>query len=645
MKDPLQPGSTPYELLTISQDASAEQIDAAFKDKLRSESLQQLQAARRSLQDPVERAVVDAFLYPRALLASPDQLLPPQRARQEAAWRQAFTARFPDAAALHCLAICWYWSARSADTTSADGQWRLAAAAWAALLANGRRWERPAAAYDQVTDRIGARLLNDLANAEQTHRDAGRAEAADRLRAVARDFESERESARQVAGAGLMLEGGPFTCGAMLIDALDLRGPVERALDRHERERPGDAGVARVRAALSGLRRIEWLLTNHDPDTALNLLEALPPRDRQSAEVASLEARAQLAIAKRHADAGQGEQALAIWERVLASHDRDAATQAQRAIVRFCRVTASGSQASRTNETVRLLERGYEATDDVEVGHDLAALLLTRSLDEIAQTLKGVDLRTAPAPAAAIGTLRVALKSLDRATQLGSPRSEDQARWVRGVLNDYEMSRRVRGEVAFNDLPAATRRRLVEALAGRGTLLPLLKTTERRYVAAAIAAGAIVALIGIAAAGYGAPGLAWQGVAFLPGYAVCLAGVAVAGTMVLEQRERARCIPFRPGQYIFPLDAVDITAERLVIRPLETAKLEEIDQYNKGKYTRTDFTFTFADGQTQVFQARPKAIADNIVTQLKEARLHEQAARRGTGLDALAGLDVFRKTP
>src|SRR5688500_4345079 len=99
MKDPLQPGSTPYELLAIAPDASADRIDAAFKEMLRSGSLQQLQSARRALQDPIERAVVDAFLYPRAAALTPAQLVPPQRANQEAAWRQAFTARFPDATA------------------------------------------------------------------------------------------------------------------------------------------------------------------------------------------------------------------------------------------------------------------------------------------------------------------------------------------------------------------------------------------------------------------------------------------------------------------------------------------------------------------------------------------------------------------
>jgi hypothetical protein len=650
MKDPLQPGSTPYEVLGVPRGATSEQIDRAFKEKLRTVPIPKLSAARLALQDPVERAAVDAFLYDSADLgrlsvSDPEVLRRPHRSTTERAWRAAFVARFPDPGILHCLSVCWYWSAMTADGAGDSApapEWMLAVAGWAALLASGARWATLRAdERGQVMTRIAERLKNDLVNQEQAQRDAGNTRVADAFRGLARDFDSEAAAARSVAAIGYGLAGGPLTCGPQLLSALGLFEMLEADLDRRERQMPSDTTTARVRLALSRVARAEWLLRHGEPEAAIDLVNALPAAQRQSPGARRVSAEAKHLIGVRHGEAGRVHEALAVWQEVITAGLPEFSQHARHSIVRLCKTTAAEWQNTRRDEAIGLLENGLALTQEIELGHDLATLLYTRSVQRVNAALQGVDVRQAPPPPAAIDALRAELQHLNRATALGSPRSEEEARFVRGVLNQDALSRRTQGELDFNSLSSAARRRLIDAMSGRGDPKPLVTMPPRdgglRLRWAAVAG---VFLVIVFLGGFGQPGgFAYHGLGFVPVYAVLLSGLTVAVADMAYRRVLARAVPYPVGSHLFALDVVDAGPDSLQLRPLQTAKMDVVQYYNAGRYLHTLITFTFGDGAISTFRVSPQARADQVLQDLEKARQTERAVLQGGELGLIRELD------
>src|SRR6185436_4977847 len=104
MKDPLHTEVTPYEILGVPRDASSDAIERGFREGLvQRQNVPRLTAAKRALQDPAERAVVDAFLYEPGFLsqmlpnpASDPAALRARRDQTGQVWAQTLGLRFPD---------------------------------------------------------------------------------------------------------------------------------------------------------------------------------------------------------------------------------------------------------------------------------------------------------------------------------------------------------------------------------------------------------------------------------------------------------------------------------------------------------------------------------------------------------------------
>src|SRR5579859_7884887 len=112
MKDPLQREQSPYEILGIPETASREAVERAFKSALR-HGAQRATKARFALVNAVERAVIDAFLYPAESLAVLDPsplddetaLSIERRDATLASWQRQVHATFPpDVELVRCLA-------------------------------------------------------------------------------------------------------------------------------------------------------------------------------------------------------------------------------------------------------------------------------------------------------------------------------------------------------------------------------------------------------------------------------------------------------------------------------------------------------------------------------------------------------------
>src|SRR3712207_444936 len=110
MKDPLHTEETPYEILGVEQGATPEDIERAFRSGLmRRGNVEKLSTAKRVLQRPADRALVDLFLYDRDALArvspsplhEPSCLLVSQRGATAQMWTEQLKAYFPDTGIAH----------------------------------------------------------------------------------------------------------------------------------------------------------------------------------------------------------------------------------------------------------------------------------------------------------------------------------------------------------------------------------------------------------------------------------------------------------------------------------------------------------------------------------------------------------------
>ena len=179
--------------------------------------------------------------------------------------------------------------------------------------------------------------------------------------------------------------------------------------------------------------------------------------------------------------------------------------------------------------------------------------------------------------------------------------------------------------IHFNALPEAVRKRLIDCFDGAGVPRPIVSETSSSGGAivgwlalALISLGGIVML---ASDSFGNIYYATQDWYFVAGYVVAFFLLCYSLLAVLRHLKMKRAYPFKLGRYLFPLDYIEATSERLKITPMRAlVDFSGVHHHTNGVYTHTMLHFDFEGGERQSFNVAGKERANGILADLSDQR-------------------------
>ncbi len=468
MKDPLQTEQTPYELLGVGKDAGNADIDQAFRNGLvKRLNVQRLTAARRALQTPAERAMLDLFHYdPRVLsgltpnpLDDHSVLEPPRRAATAIAWESRFRAVFPDLGLAHSLAVLWYWWAiyqeahpqatTPPETLPADQLWQRVIAYWAMLWASKEFWEGQAGTPADLSGELNTRLVEGFRNKfhdlVQRARSHGEAEVAARYEGLVLALSTEIRTAKHVGSNGIRTSRGKIACGPLMLQQVGLFETVRAQVEVALKKSPSSAGLRSLREALSPYSSIAILIDSKKLQEAVRRIEALPANERNSLEVSQLLARALYELGKQQASVGQFNEALESWGSGLRCKQESIDVAIKSELVSTCQTQAAKLQRQ-PDDAIALLEKALALVEGDTLKLTLAEILKTRGIETINKAQKAGQTGMTRE---LIAEMERGLADLERAATLGSKGAAEQAAIARSILEQAKSG--------FLDLPQKAR--------------------------------------------------------------------------------------------------------------------------------------------------------------------------------------------
>lgn len=198
--------------------------------------------------------------------------------------------------------------------------------------------------------------------------------------------------------------------------------------------------------------------------------------------------------------------------------------------------------------------------------------------------------------------------------------------------------------IAFNALPEATRKRLVEVLHGRDQPAALFSTAPGK--GAAFFGWGIVALIGLGPAAvllFDNFGSSWRGMLGPEIIGALLVLGWIAAYAVFRGIRRGMLggsSPVPPGVWVFPMDVIDTTGKDVRIAPLASLKeLKAVHQHTNGIYTGTTFNFIFDGAKNLSFSISGKAKAEVALANFQATRRAVFAAIEAQDWERVAAYD------
>ena len=641
MKDPLQPGRTPYEILGLPAGAAADEIDRAFRTRLAgSREVQKLTAARRALQDPQERPLIDLFLLSDRVLGTlspsalsdPSALAPPRRWATLRAWDAQLRARFPDPDLLQTMGVVWFWGALhcegdpgcvAGDAPPLREQWERAIACWTALAAHDAYWVRYPAG-GAVRNLVIERLRGRLQDCEQPYRDRGELAGAELYQELEEALDTELQAtspAAPVAANGQMLAVGPLMAHFVASDP----------------GTPASSPVARVRT----------LLRRGNPQAAAQAFASMSESERLSDEGRDLGADVYHAIGRELASLDKTDEALGAWAQAIDFGETHAKPDVQRDVEELCQARAAALQRVDRQQARRILQRGMKLAPSFKLRDTLAELLTQDGIERI-NTVYGAYEKSGEVSPATLAAVEEGWSELHSAAGMGWQRAADQLDLAASLLVRLRWSRRTVASVEFNDLPRAVRERFTACAREEQTPRPVHATVDAAPRSAS--AGWILATIGAVALfslssvewGVNSP-LGYHSVtALIGGYVPLVLGLLWGVRWALRHREMVNRFPFRTGRYLFPVGFIDARTSLLRIVPF--ARLKEITPES----TQHDVKLKLVVDETEThevhisFGPAAKAVFDGIEQGATAERDALRSGDTGTlhGLDPLADLVV-----
>lgn len=462
VKDPLQSDLTAYEVLGIGRKATSSDIQNAFKAKLASKgNVTKLTAAKRLLENPLDRALLDLFHYmpewTERLSPNPSTatsvLELKWRAQTASAWEQQLRSGFPDIAAAHSLALLWYWwgmwdeehtngaAVKPGEALNAiDQKWRKAIACWSMVLSSDDFWLKSGINRDsvpQVGSAITDKLQTRLRELAQKHKHNSSESLATCYLDIEVAFTTELRTSRLMAKVGLRTKRGKLACGPLMIDQAGLTDMVRETIEATISKSPTNEDLRRLQDTMPPYGTVFTLLENNKPQAAIDALTALPAKYQNESQTRRLRVRGYHALGKQQAGLNNFDAAMNAWETALNSlPEADVKEKILADIVSACKTRVASLQHTQSDAAIALLERALRLTSDRDLRLLLAELLFSRAIQTIndAQKLGGpdgthnIDRLTA--------AIRRGIADLERAEALGSKRASEQLVTARNMLED-----------------------------------------------------------------------------------------------------------------------------------------------------------------------------------------------------------------
>jgi hypothetical protein len=436
VRDPLQPDRSPFEVLGVAFDATADEVKRAARDAMkRGVDAGELQRSWAELLDPGRRAEATLFEYHPERLATmappssdPAVLGLPARSATAAAWEEQLKERFPDDSALHCLAVLWYWTAYHLGQSGPEAAeaWRRVIAYWSPILASPDLCAALSGIDVPQADLVAKAVESGLR--EQLPTGDGDLDAV---------FTAEVAAARALHGRGVTVRDRAACSGPLLLEIAGLQNSVRERLA----ELPGDQTTRELRQAFSPYAPALVLIKERRFDEALSAADRLGTGRPQEGDLISVRIEALIGRASHRADIERIPEALDDLIAATTMAVSDAHRGAIReAVVGICRQHVAQLPDDRADEAVLALEKAMRV--EPGVGPLLADRLERRALVKFrAVELIGAD----PDLAAAVRHLQAVVADLQVATNLGSTTAAASSQLVRASLAILEAAGAERG--------------------------------------------------------------------------------------------------------------------------------------------------------------------------------------------------------
>lgn len=344
IKDPLQLEKTPYEILDIQTIASKQEIESAFKQKIKEgKDTKNALKARNILVDPLKRELVDLFFYNVSFL---NQLTPrirdnnldlliSRRCDISQVWEIIKKEKFPHIASIHSLAVLWFWWAeyceinnyRAVNNSSIYNEkgrftqnvsravlWENVISNWIFLIHAKEFWEewKEIKSIDDHTisvlpQSLEENFINKFNFWKDRYKNIGKNEYAKFFEEYKLLFVAESKAAKEMLKEKVFWkkENKEFfiTCGPIMLEQVGIKNDI---LERYQNNE-------RLKMLLSPFAIVILLIEEKRYEEALNKINDLQIKFPLKDDVNKLKARIYLENGKQHFSLEQFEKAFVSW--------------------------------------------------------------------------------------------------------------------------------------------------------------------------------------------------------------------------------------------------------------------------------------------------------------------------------------------
>jgi tetratricopeptide (TPR) repeat protein len=423
MKDPLCIKETPYEVLNLEVNVDKKAIDTAFKKYIASGlSIEKAKEAWSNLSKPLERSLVDVFLYNKDYI---DQLVPhivtgdvsrllDQRNNTALAWSNIQKKLFPHFGSTHSLAVLWYsWAIYCEEeqwaniikasfnkkenlpkTPLLNHLWANTISNWVFLINCKDFWIdwtklKQYSSSDLIAESLPQRLENHFINLfngfSERYRSIGDNISIRRYQEYENLFTLEMKTAKNLFNEGISItkNGIEFTlcCGRIMLEQLDLLSMVMKQLEENLESSSHKNRLRALITALSPFANIAALIENKKFDEAIYTIESLTTEEKRDREVLHLLVKAYLGKGKQCFSLNNYKDAMSSWEKAF--EVKTLREEVEQVIVNNCNSKAISLQRSDPDTAIIVLEMGIKIIDSAALKNILSVIYCSRGVTRI----------------------------------------------------------------------------------------------------------------------------------------------------------------------------------------------------------------------------------------------------------------------
>ena len=458
MKDPLQTEETPYDILNLEPGASREEINQAFAKGLGKRNIQELTRAKKNLQDPEERFMLDFLYYNTQVLSRLDPnplkdkacLSPENRTATAASWEKLFKTNFSDMGIVHILSVLWYWGtiyeedrnsesvkvskAQHDDSSSipqVEQMWQKVIAYWVTMIGDLKSLNEGQALQGDLENKLRTKFEKTLSkhfhDRRECYRDNGNESLVQLYQKLDLDLKTELYTAKEVTRIGVRTGQGKISFGRLMLDQVGLLDLIRKTVHSQLQQSPERKDLRKLRDALSNYSSIAVLISNDKPEDALAIIHNLPGNEKRTNEVRELKVRALMKRGRQQASLDNTKDALDAWgEALRISKDEVIKGKIISEIVSTCQKRSAALRQHQPDEAIEILESGLALVGEKDLQLTLCDLLTKRGIERVNKAQERANKQTTKLPRKILTTMNEGVADLKRATDLGSEHAAKQ---------------------------------------------------------------------------------------------------------------------------------------------------------------------------------------------------------------------------